>query len=128
MWSTIKKAILRPSVLGFGLLIVFAVAALGCGSGMMSPMSAMHGNDVDCSSMFTNEFVISHKDLGSGLALVLLVVSLFFISTWAVSRVSQLAFSESIDHRLLKARNTLRRLDDHTLQQFSSGILHPQIY
>src|SRR3989344_5949700 len=128
MWPAVKKSLFHPSILGFGLLAVFVIAVIGCGSGMLPSASAMHGGDMKCSSMFTDQFIVSQKDLGSGLALVLLTAALFVLSAWSGLLAGQLLSRQHAVHRFLKARNRLLRLHDPTLQQFSAGILHPQIY
>ena len=128
MWQAIKKTLFYPSILGFGLLAVFVIAAVGCSSGMLPSASAMHGGDMECLSMFTDQCIVSQKDLGSGLALVLLTAALFVLSAWSALLAGQLLSRQHTVHRLLKARNRLLRLHDPTLQQFSVGILHPQIY
>ena len=119
---------LNLAFIGISLLIAFMVVTLGCGSGMMPSMSAMHGEDIGCSSMFTNTFAISHKELGAMQSLTLFIASLFFLVTWSILLLRLLITQHRLVHILLRARSKLLRLHDHFLQQFSSGILHPQIY
>lgn len=128
MWQAIKKTLFHPSILGFGLLLVFVIAVIGCGSGVLPWAPAMHGSDMECSGMFTNQFVVSQKDLRSGLALVLLTAAIFLLAAWAALLTGQLWSGRQITYRLLKTRNILLRLHDHILQSFLRGILHPQIY
>lgn len=123
-----RKMMVSFRLVVFALLAVFLVAVLGCGSGMMPSMFATHGEGMECSNMFIDEFVVSQKDLGSGLMLVLLTSSLFLVAAWATILVNKLLALQCPFHRLLKARNLLLRLHDPILQSFSQGILHPQIY
>lgn len=117
-----------PSFLAFGLLIVFAVAVLGCGSGMMPPMSTMHGESTACSGMFTNTFVITHKELGALKLLASFLIVALIAATWDISIVSLLISQQYRTRILLRARSALANLHHHLLQQFSAGILHPKIY
>lgn len=110
-----------------GLLLVFAVAVLSCGGGLMQGVSVMHGG-MECSSMFTDKFIVSQKDLGAGLKLALLAAALFLLSAWAEVIAGRRLSGPNIAYRLRLARNGLRHHRDYIRQLLSRGILHPQIY
>ncbi len=129
MLLVLIKNLLHSSVSWFGLLIIFTVVALSCGTNFMSAMSAIHIGDMKCAGMFASEFFVSQKDLDSSLALAFLTSILFFLAVWIIVLMSQLISTRCIVHRLLKFRNILLRPQDcYLLKQFSQGILHPQIY
>lgn len=110
-----------------GILLVFVVAVLSCGSEMMPAVAVMHGG-MECSSMFTDKFIVSQKDLGSGLELVLLAAALFLLSAWAEVMTGRRLSGPNIAYRLLPVRNALLHHRDHIRQLLARGILHPQIY
>jgi len=128
MLSRFTKAFSLSSVFAAGLLVVFAVAVLSCGSSMMPSMPTMHGGSAECSGMFTNTFVITHKELGALKVLASFLIVAFAAALWTISLLLLLISQHYFVRILLRARSTLVRLHDHLLQQFSSGILHPQIY
>jgi len=94
----------------------------------MSPMSPMHGGDAECSGMFTNTFVVSHKELGAMQSAMLLLTPFLLLAVWSVLLVRLLISQHYLVGILLRARGKLLRFHDHILRQFSQGILHPQIY
>jgi len=107
--------------------MVFAVAALGCASGAMPSMSAMHGERTECSSMFSNTFVITHKELVS-LQLLIAYLMAALVVVGSIDLLFSLMSQQYHVRILLRARSTLVSLYYHLLQQFSAGILHPKIY
>jgi hypothetical protein len=91
-------------------------------------MSVMHGESSECSGMFTNTFVVSHKEIGAMQSLALLFAASALLIMGSVSLLWLLVSQQRFIHILLRARSKLAQLHGHLLQQFSSGILHPQTY
>ena len=128
MWFTVRKTLFNPYIVGFGLLLVFMAVVMGCGAGGISTAMPLHSEPLACSGMFSSELAISHKELGAMQPLTLLAAALFLLGAGSVLLLRLFISQHRLVHILLRARSKLAQLHDHLLQQFSSGILHPQIY
>jgi len=116
------------TLLGISLIAVFAIAVMGCGTGLLPSMTAMHGGGDQCSTMFTDTFVISGKDLGFLQASLLLLATLLLPLFWLPSLFQKVSFQSSVTRVALKISHGLSQLHNLLLRLFSSGILHPQKY
>lgn len=115
-------------LLWFGVLLVFMSVALGCGGGTMRLTAPMPGGAMECSDMFLNQFIISQKDLGSGLEVLFWVAGIVLLSGLFSLLADRLLYGRARSSLFLRTRNSLLRLHDQLLRQFLAGILHPQIY
>lgn len=123
-----RNTALHSSFLGLGLLIVFVIAVLGCSSGLMPSIPTMHSDDMACSDMFSDMFIVSHKELGAMLYVAPFAGMLLMLVVWSASFLLFLKYQYHIARILQRARSTLIRLHEYSLEQFSAGILHPKTY
>jgi|GEM_PF-3416386 hypothetical protein len=124
-----KKVLIGSQVVGLGLLAVFVVAVLGCGSGLVSSPAMQHSGMNACTNMFVDTFVISQKEGGIALSLVLFfIVNLLVLTTLWLPLNLREAFRGLVGKFIIEVSKTIAKLHDIILRAFSAGILRSKIY
>lgn len=117
------------TLLGIGLVLVFAIAVMGCGTGFLPSMTAMHNGGNECSTMFVDTFVVSSKDLRFlQVALLLLTSLLLPLLGFPPFSAQGISLQQGVTQTALRTIYGLSQLYNLLLRLFSNGVLHPQKY
>lgn len=108
-----------------GMVAIFLLVALGCGSGFLPSATMMHKGIEMCSNMLIDTLVMV-KEVG-GVAMILVWSLMIVVAVVGLATYKWLSI-DGVAQRLAGNKNAEAKVFDIVLQALSAGILQPKIY